>query len=312
MPATSAPSPLPLRPGPFPLQAADAIILAALGLFSLLAAICWQTVPGWGRLIVTNLAVAAFVVLSALVTPRLKRPVPRFLLRTATISLGYAYLFGAVANLQMIVQGHWMDDHVLAFEQRLLGVQLTVWLQPFIRPWLTEWLMFCYVVYIPLYPILCAIIRFKRGAAAMEDYFFTLGLTNILCDVGFILFPVASPLHWIKDQFHVPLDGYVFAWIGEYIRANLHYPGGSIPSPHAAAATVMWLMAWKYHRPTFWIIAPIIVSLYVSTFYGRYHYATDTVVGVATAGLAACLAPLLQRAWTRFVASSGKTAGPTP
>lgn len=288
------------------LQPADAVILAALGLFSALAVVCRPAVPGWHLLLAKNLCVALVVLVSAAAVARIRRPVPRFLLRTATITLCYAYLFGAVARLQMIVQGRWMDDRVLAFEQHLFGVQPTVWLERFVTPWLTEWMMFCYVVYLPLYPILCAIIYFKRSPAAAEEYFFALGLTNVLCDVGFILFPVAGPMYWMADGYRVPLHGYAFTWAGEFIRMHLHYAGGSIPSPHAAAATIMWLMAWKHHRPTFYAIAPIILTLYVSTFYGRYHYATDAVVGIVAAAAAALAAPVLLRA---FAAGQRALAG---
>ena len=161
--------------------------------------------------------------------------------------------------------------------------------------------MFAYVFYLPMYPVLCGIIYYLRGDLAMEDYFFTLGFTNILCDIGFILFPVASPMHWIRELYTVPLVGYFWTSIGEFMRSNLHYAGGSIPSPHAAAATIMWVMAYRYHRPTFWVITPIIVSLYVSTFYGRYHYLTDAVVGILVAGLALVLVPYLVHAWNAAV-----------
>ena len=67
----------------------------------------------------------------------------------------------------------------------------------------------------------------------------------------------------------------------------------------------MWLMAWKHYRPAFWVFSPVILSLYVSTFYGRYHYVTDAILGIATAGLALIAAPPLQRAWNRLAGSPG-------
>ena len=298
-----------LELGKLSLQAADGIILATLAVFSLLGAVL--QVNDWALLFAQNLGVGAAVVLSAAFTPRMRSKVGRFLLRTATITLSYAYLFGAVANLQLIIHDGWLDDMVLDFEQYIFGVQPTLWIEKYTTPWLTEWMMFSYVIYVPLYPILCWIIYYKHGEAPMEEYFFTLGFTNILCDVGFILFPVASPMYWIRDLYTVPLDGYVWASLGEFMRSNLHYAGGSIPSPHAAAATIMWVMAYRYHRPTFWVITPIILSLYVSTFYGRYHYLTDAVVGVAVAGLALLLVPFLVRAWNTVV-QRRTTAGSTP
>lgn len=287
------------------LRAADGVILASLAVFSLLAVGGRAAVEGWPLLVARNLCVCAAVLISAAVTPRIRRPPLAFLLRTATVTLSYAYLFSAVAGLQLILHGRFRDDLVLAFEARLFGVQPTLWMERFITPSLTEWTMFCYVIYVPLYPVLCAILWVKRGEAAAEEYFFTLGLANVLCDAGFILFPVAGPMYWMPDRYRVPLHGWVFTWAGELIRTRAHFVGGSLPSPHAAAATVMWFMVWKHHRPAFWVLAPVILSLYVSTFYGRYHYVSDAILGIATAGLAVIVAPRLQRAWDRLAGSAG-------
>jgi membrane-associated phospholipid phosphatase len=146
---------------------------------------------------------------------------------------------------------------------------------------------------------LCGIIYYLRGDVAMEDYFFTLGFTNILCDIGFILFPVAGPMATIGEIYTVPLNGYVWTYLGELMRSQLHYIGGTIPSPHCAAATIMWVMAFRYHRPSFYILTPIILSLYVSTFYCRYHYVTDAVIGIAVAFLALALVPILIKWWDK-------------
>lgn len=285
--------------GRLELRAVDGVILVTLAFFSLLEVGFRAGVPGWLLLVGKNAGVAVVVLVAAAVMPRVRRPVLAFFLRTATVSLSYAYLFGAVDSLQLILHGRFLDDVVLSLEAWLFGVQPTLWLERFVSPSLTEWMMFCYVVYIPLYPVLCAVLWVRRGRAVAEEYFLALGLANVLCDVGFILFPVASPMYWMADRFRVPLDGWVFTWVGELIRTRTHFAGGSLPSPHAAAATVMWVMAWKYHRSTFWLLSPVILSLYVSTFYGRFHYVTDVVFGIATAGLAIGLTPLLQRAWDR-------------
>ena len=282
------------------LRAADAVTLAALAAFSLLAVAGREVVEGWPLVVARNTGVAVGVLASAAVLPRVRRPAAAFLLRVATVTLSYAYLFFAVAPLQLLLHGRFLDDLVLAFEARTFGLQPTVWIERFMTPALTEWMMFCYVVYLPLYPALCWVLRVRRGEAAMEEYFFTLGLANVLCDFGFILFPVASPMYWIPGYYHVPLDGWVFTWAGELIRSHAHVIGGSIPSPHAAAATVMWVMAWKHYRPAFWLLSPVILSLYVSTFYARYHYATDAIAGIATAGLVVIVAPSLQRWWNRI------------
>ena len=172
------------------LRAADGVILASLAVFSLLAVAGRAVVERWPLLVARNLCVGVAVLISAAVTPRIRRPLPVFLLRTATVTLSYAYLFGAVAGLQLILHGRFQDDLVLAFERSLFGVQPTLWMERFITPSLTEWMMFCYVIYIPFYPLLCAILWVKRGEEAAEECFFTLGLANVLCD------PASSSSPW--------------------------------------------------------------------------------------------------------------------
>jgi membrane-associated phospholipid phosphatase len=107
-------------------------------------------------------------------------------------------------------------------------------------------------------------------------------------------------MYYIKQLYTVPLDGWIWTFLGECMRKYLHFAGGSIPSPHTAAATIMWVMAYRYHRPSFWILSPIVLSLYISTFYCRFHYVTDAVVGIAVAFLALALTPLLIKLWDRM------------
>ena len=72
-----------------------------------------------------------------------------------------------------------------------------------------------------------------------------------------------------------------------------------MPSIHCGAATMMWWCAYRFSRPTFYVLTPIVLSLYVSTVYGRFHYASDVVAGIAAAFLAMLLGNLLIRAWNQ-------------
>ena len=290
-----------LKLGSLELRATDGLILATLAFFSLLAVIFNAKVQGWWLLVLKNIAVGVVYIFVNQWSERASKKFLKFFLRVAAVTLTYAYLFGAVDKLQLIIHGQWMDDYVLDFEQWVFGLQPTLLLQEYISKPLTEWMMFSYVIYVPLYPVLCGIIYYLRGEIAMEDYFFTLGFTNILCDIGFILFPVASPMYHIKQLYTVPLEGWVWTFLGECMRKYLHFAGGSIPSPHTAAATIMWMMAYRYHRKSFWILTPVILTLYVSTFYCRYHYLTDAVVGILTACLALAIVPFLMKWWDRVI-----------
>ncbi len=282
-------------PGGLRLEAADVLILATIAAFAALAILF--RFPGWPLAVVSDL-VAATVLLAALAAARrVPQGLGHALLRIGTVSLACAYLFGAVDHLQLLVHTHWQDARILALESWALGTQPTIWLERFVHPWLTEWMMFAYVIYIALYPLVCSAIYLHRGEAALEECLLALAAVNVACDLGFIAFPVAGPTAFMGSSFTVPLDGYLFTALGELIRGRLHYPGGSLPSPHAAAATVLWAMTWKYRRGLFWLLTPVVLTLYAATFYCRYHYLTDTVAGIATAIAALLATPPLLRWW---------------
>ncbi len=294
------------------IRATDSLILATLAFLSLLTILFNRRVEGWWILVLKNLGVATVYVVVNVFSERRTRKHETFILRLVSILFLYAYINLAVEKLQLIIYGHWLDDTVLKMEKSLFGVHPTLWMQQFISKPLTEWMMFAYVVYLPLFPILCSLIYHRRGEFATEDYFFTLGLVNIICDLGFILFPVAGPVPFMGVQYTVPLEGYIWTWLGEALRHHAQFVGGTIPSPHCANATVMWLMAYRYHRPSFWILSPIVFSLYVSIVYCRYHYVTDAIFGVVVALIVSAVGPTCQRWWNRIVDRKEKCGSSLP
>jgi membrane-associated phospholipid phosphatase len=287
----------------------DVVTLGGLLALILLAAVFNGRMASPWLSIGRSLAFAAAYVAAVALLPRITRPLPRFLIRTAAVQFTFIQVYQLGVDLQLLFFP-WQDDRVLAFEKAAFGFQPLVEIQKLYSVPLNEWMFFVYVFYIVIYPALGAYIFFKRGEAANEDYLFQLGLVNLVCAAGFILFPVASPMHWLKIRAFLtkPLTAGAFGSIAEWIRANVHQPGGSVPSPHCAVATVMWFMSRKYTRFGFLALAPIILSLYVSTVYGRFHYVSDMVVGIAAGLLVILVAPALSRAWNREPAASPEEA----
>ena len=276
----------------------DIVTLGGLGLFTVLAAVFHRRIPHPLTVVGVDALFIVLYIASLAAMARLRRPWLRFVLRTAAVQLTFLQVYKAANELQLVFLP-WQDDRILAWEQAVFGFQPVVAVQKIYSIPLSEWMFFVYVFYIVIYPVLGAIIFFKRGEEANEDYLFQLGLVNLVCGLGFILFPVASPMHWekVRTLLTAPLTGGVFGVIAEWIRANIHQAGGSIPSPHCAVATVMWFMSLKYTRRGFLWLAPIILSLYASTVYGRFHYLADMIAGIAAGVFVILIAPSIERAW---------------
>jgi len=284
-----------------PIRIIDAAVLGGLVFFLLLAAVFSGRLDEPLSLIGRGLLTASLYTASILWLTRLTSRPLRFLVRTAFVQFMFLQEYFMARDLQLIFFS-WNDELVLTWEKALFGGQPLVWIQKFYSPALTEWMMFVYVVYIAIYPVLGAVIFFRRGEQTNEDYLFHLGAANLLCGLGFILFPVAGPLRFeeARSLLAVPFEGGFFTQVSELIRSTVHAPGGTIPSPHCAVATVMWIMAWRYARREFYFLAPVILSLYVSTVYGRFHYASDSIIGILAGFLVLAAGPTLVRGWNRW------------
>ena len=279
------------------LQVTDAVILGTLLLFAILIPPFHSRISDPWVLLARTAFWAVYYLGSIYLLPHLKNRFLWFLVRAGTVQFLLYQLFMICQRLQLIWVRNWQDQAVLGWEKAVFGVQPTVWLQKFISPPLTEWLMFSYVLYIFLYPALGALIYFRRGERPLEDYLLTLALANLACFLGFMIFPIAGPQYYMADAYSVPFKGGFFTTWGEYIRTHVHEIGSNLPSPHCAVATVMWVMSHRYVRPAFYALAPAILSLYISTFFLRYHYVSDTVLGILAALLAIIAAPVFPRLW---------------
>jgi hypothetical protein len=289
------------------LQATDAVVFGSLILVGALIILFHARIrKPWAMLGHTGLWAAVYIA-ALYLHAWLKSRILKFVVRTGSVQILFYELFLTCQSLQLIWASGWRDETLLAWERAVFGVQPTVWLQRFVTPPLTEWLMFSYVIYVVIYPALGAWIYFKRGDLALEDYLTTLALVNIVCFVGFMVFPVAGPLYHMAGAYTVPLNGGFFTAWGEYIRGHIHEAGSNLPSPHAAIATVMWAMAYRHVRPAFYALAPLILSLYVATFFLRYHYVSDTLFGILTAVLVIVLVPPLLKLWNAAARPREKT-----
>jgi membrane-associated phospholipid phosphatase len=204
------------------------------------------------------------------------------------------YMWMEISPMQHILYAGWHDVAVRAFEHSVFGVDVNLWVDRFARPWLTEWLMLGYFSYLPLLPIVMTMLFVKRGERAADTYLLGLAVGYAACFGVFVLWPVAGP--GTIMHFPSPLKGSVSLWITDQMARYGQFPGGALPSPHTTAGTVMLYMAYRYHRPTFWTILPFILSFYVGTVYGRFHYLSDTVTGIAV-GLGAAWVATAKRRW---------------
>ncbi|MDX9713509.1 MAG: phosphatase PAP2 family protein [Ignavibacteriaceae bacterium] len=239
------------------------------------------------------LLISVFIVTKTI--PKIKIGALRSASQTFFVLLFFAYFFGISSNFQLVFHHNWFDAKLIAFDKMVFGNELSLILENIISPYLTETMMFAYVSYLPLL-IITAAVAYKSGKEkGAAEYLSVISLCYVFCYSGFILFPVASQTYFMPEKYSVPLSGGLFTYTSELVRNNFHFPGGSLPSPHCTAATVILWACYKYNKNVFFIILFPVILLYISTVYGRFHYALDSLSGIVTGFLSIKTYPLVIR-----------------
>jgi membrane-associated phospholipid phosphatase len=79
-------------------------------------------------------------------------------------------------------------------------------------------------------------------------------------------------------------------------RANVRFLAtfgnawNTLPSGHAAGAAAVAVMVWRSGSPLSPVFAVLAIGIAFGTVRGRYHYAMDTILGVALGVLAGVVA----------------------
>jgi membrane-associated phospholipid phosphatase len=102
----------------------------------------------------------------------------------------------------------------------------------------------------------------------------------------FALYPVAGP-RWslcekgLLSPREQKLEGYVVtALTNRIMYQGLAHKGGAMPSSHSSTALVFLIWSWRiWDWPVAMLCTVFVVSMWLGSIYGRYHFVTDVLVG---------------------------------
>lgn len=186
------------------------------------------------------------------------------------------------------------DLALQALDRHLVGGNLSLALQPWVNPWATEILSFCYLLFFPY--LLFSIVVYFAGDIRLAKKF-CVGLFSLygLGFLGYSLVPAAGPYLAMADEFSVPLAGWkLTAWNDAIVRMGSN--GVDVfPSLHCAVSAFFLAFDFVHRRWRFWSYLVPAVGLWISTVYLRYHYFVDLLAGFALAALAMAIARRYER-----------------
>jgi membrane-associated phospholipid phosphatase len=175
---------------------------------------------------------------------------------------------------------HFFDSQVVGFERALFGEEVTLFIdRHFLNAGVTEILSFCYFCYYLLFPgfLIAAFVR--RHDRIIREYLTAACITFFVSYMLFWLYPVEGPRWHLATAYAHSVEGPLFRRLVEFVIANAAVRGGAMPSSHTGVALVTLIFCFRYYRRAAWWLLPIVIGLALGTFWGRFHYFSDTVAG---------------------------------
>jgi len=204
------------------------------------------------------------------------------------------------------------DRLLLEIDRALLGVDLSLWLEWFTTPWLTELMQLSYLVYYVV-PFLLLGTLFRRfpvaskvpaktgpAAEAFDLCVVALLLSHYLAYIGYMTMPALGPRFALAPSYRTELAGILLATpIADLLNGLEGIKRDVFPSGHTSAALICLYYTSRFAPRWLPFVLPGVALMILATMYLRYHYLADVLAGVLLAALCLVLAPWLLRYQTR-------------
>lgn len=190
-----------------------------------------------------------------------------------------------------------MDAELAAWDLKLFGQHVSLWMEPYQTPWLTEWMSFHYGAYI-LYPLITGTLFYYHDKhEAFEDFALGFGLCMYVGFLGYVCVPAVGPISGLLDLYTTPtVPGMSLSDFRHTVVEKYRYVRDAFPSLHTANSLLCVIMMRPHYPRLFRIALFFEANLLLSTLYLRMHYTVDLLAGAALALFAVWAAPRINRA----------------
>ncbi|MCJ7458559.1 MAG: phosphatase PAP2 family protein [candidate division Zixibacteria bacterium] len=192
----------------------------------------------------------------------------------------FTFLYEETRYLVHLIFPGFFDSWINYLELAILGNYPTIFLERFSFPILNEYFLMAYFSYYFILPILGIALYFRGKLKEFDSLVLASAISFYISYLGFIFFPVEGPRCALASLHQTPIKGFIFAPLAQWVVkvAGLH--GGCMPSSHVAVTMVVFVFAYKYTRRLFYFLGPLILSLFIGTIWGRFHYISDVIAGI--------------------------------
>ena len=182
-----------------------------------------------------------------------------------------------------------VDGLLQRIDHGLLGVHLSVAIEPWVHPIVTDVMSACYMLFFP-YLILTHLDYFRRDPDTLRRFCTGLYTVYAVGLIGYALLPAAGPYVALADEFRRPLEGGWLTRIHQAIVVRGTNGVDVFPSLHCGVTSFLLFFDRRHAPRRYRLLLVPVVILCISTIYLRYHYVVDVIAGFALSGVGLLLA----------------------
>eukprot|EP00128_Syssomonas_multiformis_P016290 Colp12_sorted_trinity150504_noHs@29740 len=187
--------------------------------------------------------------------------------------------------LENLYSADFEDDAIKKIDCDMFGCNITVGIGAELRGdnpnrSLGEYLHFCYIFFFAEIFISFFCIYFWRPREHFDRLSTTAVFTYMACYAVYFFLPVEGPF-WAYDKADPDQVGYFFSkLVHDTLKAGSSL-GTATPSSHCAISVCIWVVTMLYHWPLAVTWIAIVPGLVFATIWCGFHYAFDSIIGVA-------------------------------
>ncbi|MFC1475256.1 phosphatase PAP2 family protein [Candidatus Zixiibacteriota bacterium] len=192
----------------------------------------------------------------------------------------FTFFYRETDGLMGLFYEPFFDLQLTMFENAVLGFNPTLLIDKYLlNVFVNEFLSLCYFSYYLLIPWFMFYAFFKKDYLIIKSFVKATCITFFLSYMIFSLYPIEGPRWFFQADYINNIEGFIFRPLVVFIISKGAVHGGCMPSSHFAVALVIQMYCYKYYKKTLPYITTLVTGLAIGTFWGRFHYVTDVIVG---------------------------------
>jgi membrane-associated phospholipid phosphatase len=208
-----------------------------------------------------------------------------------------ACYYALYTNLMLRVNPHTADAVLSKIDATLLGNQASILLEPWVNPWLTDFLCLIYFSYVFTLPGVALYFYVAKEGKIFRRVMMGYLTLMLLGIVSYILVPAIGPESFFAGQYTRELNGHALIRGVDYVMRVGRVGYDCFPSLHIGIPLLLSFYLRDYRKKLFIPALVYVALMCCATVYLRYHYVVDVLAAFIYAPIACRLNDFLLARW---------------